>query len=64
VRLQTYSNERPIAKAAGLDDADAAIAYAVEGWLLGEGDPPHSICLTDDGRDLSGTSKRARRNVG
>jgi hypothetical protein len=39
VRLQTYSNERLIAKAAGLHDADAAIAYAVEGWLLGEGDP-------------------------
>ena len=22
------------------------------GWLVGEGDPPHSICLTDDGRGL------------
>ena len=54
--------------AAGLDDAaaDAAIAYAVEkGWLttdLAEDapGPAHSICLTDDGRTLAVTSKRAR----
>jgi hypothetical protein len=47
-------NERLIAKAAGLDDADAAIAYAVErDWLIAAGNPPHSICLTDDGRVMA-----------
>ena len=43
----------PIAQAAGLDDAaaDAAIALAVGlDWLLTEGQPPHSICLTEGGR--------------
>jgi hypothetical protein len=43
-------------KAVGIDEAaaDVAIVYAVEkGWLLAEGNPPHSICLTDDGRVLS-----------
>ena len=31
----------------------AGIAYAVErGWLIAEGNPPHSICLTDAGRTL------------
>jgi hypothetical protein len=43
----------PIVIAAALDDADAAIAYAIgQGWLIGEGNPPHSVCLTDDGRAL------------
>jgi hypothetical protein len=33
------------------DTADVAIAYAIgKDWLIGEGSPPHSICLTDDGR--------------
>jgi hypothetical protein len=44
---------RLIAKSVALDyeTADAAIAYAVrQGWLLTEGNPPHSIYLTDDGR--------------
>jgi hypothetical protein len=31
----------------------AAVAYTVErGWLIVEGNPPHSICLTDAGRTL------------
>jgi hypothetical protein len=30
---------------------DAAIAHSVErDWLIAAGSPPHSICLTDDGR--------------
>jgi hypothetical protein len=30
---------------------DTAIAYSVErDWLNAAGSPPHSICLTDDGR--------------
>ena len=48
---------RLIARSVALDykTADAAIAYAVEkGWLIGEGEPPHSICLTDDGRVWTG----------
>jgi hypothetical protein len=41
--------------------AAAAVRVAVDGgWLIGEGEPPHSVCLTDDGRTLSATSKRAR----
>jgi hypothetical protein len=39
--------------------ADAAISYAIQkGWLIGEGEPPHSVCLTVDGRSLSATSRR------
>ena len=36
-----------------VDDAaaDDAIAFAVgQDWLLTEGQPPHSICLTESGR--------------
>ena len=46
---------RTLVIAAGMDDAPAnkAIAYAIEkGWLIGEGQPTHSVCLTDDGRML------------
>ena len=46
---------RLIVTAAGLDDAAAytAIAYAMrKGWLIWEGDPPHSVRLTDAGRRL------------
>ena len=43
------------------ETADAAIVYAIQkGWLIGEGEPPHSVCLTDEGRILSATSRRAR----
>jgi hypothetical protein len=43
------------------ETADAAITYAIQkSWLIAEGEPPHSVCLTDDGRSLSATSKRAR----
>src|SRR5260370_21250761 len=41
---------RLIGPAVGQDEAavDAAIAYAVEqDWLIAEGNPPHSMCLTD-----------------
>jgi len=34
----------------GLEDKvlDAAVARAIEkGWLIGEGEPPHSVCLKD-----------------
>ncbi len=56
-RLMQNRAARLIARSVALDykTADAAIAYAVEkGWLIGEGEPPHSICLTDDGRVLTG----------
>jgi hypothetical protein len=52
---------RLIGPAVGQDEAavDAAIAYAVErDWLIAAGNPPHSICLTDAGRDLSATPRR------
>jgi hypothetical protein len=56
-----YRMAQTIAKAVGIDEAaaDVAIVYAVEkGWLLAEGNPPHSICLTDDGRVLSPALRR------
>jgi hypothetical protein len=52
---------RLIGPAVGQDEAtaDMAIAYAVErDWLIAAGNPPHSICLTDDGRSLSATPRR------
>ena len=45
-----------ITASAGLDDAAAsqAVAFAVErDWLLTEGTPPHSVCLTDAGRIMA-----------
>jgi hypothetical protein len=53
---------RSIGTAAGLDDAaaDAAIAYAIDReWLIGEGQPAHSICLIEGGRTV--TSERRPR---
>ena len=44
----------------GLEDAVAvaSVHYAVDqGWLNAEGDPAHSICLTDAGRRLAGTAR-------
>lgn len=33
---------------------DAAIALAIaKGWMIGEGAPAHSVCLTDAGRRLA-----------
>jgi hypothetical protein len=58
-----YQMVRLIARCVALDyeTVDAAIAYAIQkGWLTGEGEPPRSVCLTDDGRSLSATSRRAR----
>jgi hypothetical protein len=55
---------RLIARSVAFDyqTADAAISYAIEkGWLIGEGVPPHSVCLTDSGRSLLATSRRAFR---
>jgi len=46
-RLMQNRAARLIARSVALDykTADAAIAYAIEkGWLIGEGEPPHSIC--------------------
>jgi hypothetical protein len=48
-----YRMVRLIARLVTIDyeRADAAIAYAVrQGWLLTEGNPPHGVYLTDDGR--------------
>jgi hypothetical protein len=49
----------PIATGAGLDDAGAAVAYGTgREWLLTEGQPPHSICLTEGGRVMVAKLKR------
>ena len=51
-----YQMARLIARLGAIDyeTADAAIAFAIQqGWLTGEGEPPHSICLTDSGRNLA-----------
>ena len=50
-RPMQYRIAQIIAQAVGRDEAAAevAIVYAVEkGWLIAEGNPPHSICLTDE----------------
>ena len=54
-RPMQYRMAQTIAKAVGQDEAaaDATIAYAIErDWLIGGGNPPHSICLTESGRAL------------
>lgn len=39
---------------AGEAAVDAAIARAIDkGWMTGGGTPPHSVCLTDEGRKLA-----------
>jgi hypothetical protein len=41
------------------ETADAAIFYAIQkGWLIGVGEPPHSVRLTDDGRMASAQGRR------
>ena len=65
-RPMQYQMARLIARDATVDyaTADAAIGYAVgQGWLLTEGEPPHSICLTDDGLILAATSILSARRV-
>ena len=48
-----------VRQAVGLDDASAAVAYAAgQDWLLAEGQPPHSICLTEGGRVMVAKLKR------
>ena len=43
----------PIGQAVGRDHASKAVAYATSrDWLLTEGQPPHSICLTEGGRAM------------
>lgn len=33
---------------------DQAVTVAIaKGWMLGEGRPPHSVCLTDAGRQAA-----------
>ena len=55
-RPMQYRIAQIIAQAVGRDEATAkvAIVYAVEkGGLIAEGNPPHSLCLTDEGRNLA-----------
>jgi hypothetical protein len=52
-RPMQWRMAQAIGEAVGIDEAaaDVAIAYAIgKDWLTGGGRPPHSICLTDDGR--------------
>jgi hypothetical protein len=56
---------RSIGPAVGQDEAtaDMAIAYAVErDWLIAAGNPPHSICLTDEGRVWTGRKEKMARS--
>jgi hypothetical protein len=56
-----YRMVRLIARLVTIDyeTADAAIAYAIQkGWLIGEGEPPQSICLTEGGRVMVAKLKR------
>ena len=49
----------PIGQAVGLDDAGEAVAHAAgQDWLLTEGQPPHSICLTESKRVMVAKAKR------
>jgi hypothetical protein len=60
-RPMQYRQVRLTARAVALDyeTADAGIAYAIgQGWLIGEGEPPHSIWLTDSGRVMVAKLKR------
>jgi hypothetical protein len=72
VELARVTNSRPmhwrtvdaIGNALGLnpDAAGAAVAHAIgQEWLLGEGNPPHSISLTDAGRIMAQRPARPRR---
>ena len=57
-----YSEVRLMARVLALDyeTADAAINYALQkGWLADKGEPPQSICLTEDGRTT--TRRRIRQ---
>jgi hypothetical protein len=63
-RPMQYRMARPVAIAAAMDDAaaDAAVAYAIQkGWLIGDGEPPHSVCVTDGGCIRSAASRRPAR---
>jgi hypothetical protein len=52
-RPMQYRMVAPVAQSIGLD-AEDAVALAIEQkWLLGTGEPPHSVCLTDEGRLLT-----------
>jgi hypothetical protein len=51
-----YRMVAPIAQSIGFDAAaaEAAVALAIEHrWLIRTGEPPHSVCLTDEGRNLA-----------
>ena len=48
-----WAKARLVARSVAFDHgtADAAIVYAIQkGWLIGVGEPPHSVRLTDEGR--------------
>ena len=57
-----HSKVRLMARVLALDyeTVDAAINYALQkGWLADKGEPPQSICLTEDGRTT--TRRRIRQ---
>jgi hypothetical protein len=58
-KVMQWRTVESIGQTVGLDDASAAIAHgAGQDWLLTEGQPPHSICLTEGGRVMAAKSKR------
>ena len=59
-RPMRWATVDSIMAAAGVADAaaDDAIAFAAgQDWLLTEGQPPHSICLTESGRVMAAKMK-------
>jgi hypothetical protein len=48
-----------VAQVLDYETADEAIVYAIQkGWLIGVGEPSHSVRLTDDGRMASAQGRR------
>jgi Mn-dependent DtxR family transcriptional regulator len=45
--------------------AATAVRVAVDGgWLIGEGEPPHSVCLTDAGRAMAASVAEHKHQPG
>jgi hypothetical protein len=50
-RPMQWRMAQTIGEAIGIDEAAADVAIVQRDWLIADGNPPHSICLTDAGRE-------------